>query len=65
MDDQDVSSAVIPPVAYSVEEAAKALRLSRETLYELIRSQRLRSIKVGRRRLVPLSALTEFVDGRQ
>lgn len=54
---------VVPAVLYSVDEAALALRLSRSALYELIRSGRLRSVKSGRRRLVPVAALTEYVDG--
>jgi excisionase family DNA binding protein len=51
----------IPPVLYRVDEAALALRLSRSVLYELIRSGRLRTVKVGRRRLVPVDALVECV----
>lgn len=47
---------------YDVDEAAEALRLSRSVLYELIRSGRLRTVKQGRRRLVPVSALAEYVD---
>jgi excisionase family DNA binding protein len=41
--------------------AAAALRLSRSVLYELIRSGQLRTVKQGRRRLVPVSALAEYV----
>ena len=51
----------VPAVLYRVEEAAMALRLSRSSVYELIRSGRLRTVKAGRRRLVPVEALTEFV----
>lgn len=57
-----VSTAVVPAVLYGVDEAAIALRLSRSLIYELIRSGRLRSVKQGRRRLVPVSALEEYVD---
>jgi excisionase family DNA binding protein len=52
----------VPAVLYDVDEAAEALRLSRSVLYELIRSGRLRTVKQGRRRLVPVSALAEYVD---
>jgi excisionase family DNA binding protein len=52
----------VVPVVYRVEEAAMALRLSRRTIYELIRSGRLRTVKVGTRRLVPVVALSEYVE---
>jgi excisionase family DNA binding protein len=51
----------IPPVLYRVEEAAEALRVSRSVLYELIRSDQLRTVKVGRSRRVPVAALAECV----
>jgi excisionase family DNA binding protein len=34
---------------------------SRSVLYELIRSGQLRTVKQGRRRLVPVTALAEYV----
>ena len=52
----------VPAVVYRVDEAALALRLSRSGIYELIRSGRLRSVKHGRRRLIPVAALTEYVS---
>ena len=51
----------VPAVLYDVDEAAEALRLSRSALYELIRSGQLESVKSGRRRLVPVAALAEYV----
>lgn len=45
--------AMITPVMYRVGEAAEALRLSRTAIYELIRSEQLRSVKVGKRRSSP------------
>ena len=48
-------------LCYRVDEAAEALQLSRSLIYELIRSGRLRSVKAGRRRLVPVEALKEYV----
>lgn len=57
-----MSERIVVPVLYNVDEAAQALRLSRSVIYELIRSGRLRTIKQGSRRLVPVAALTEYVE---
>ncbi|WP_067466230.1 helix-turn-helix domain-containing protein [Actinomadura macra] len=46
----------------TVDEAADRLRVSRWTLYNLIRSNQLRTVKIGRRRLVPVNALAECLD---
>ncbi|MFL6053320.1 MAG: helix-turn-helix domain-containing protein [Actinoallomurus sp.] len=46
----------------TVDEAAERLRVSRWTLYNLIRSNQLRTVKIGRRRLVPASAITECLN---
>ncbi|SNR96321.1 helix-turn-helix domain-containing protein [Actinomadura mexicana] len=46
----------------TVDEAAERLRVSRWTLYNLIRSNQLRTVKIGRRRLVPVNALVEYLD---
>ena len=51
----------VTALLYRVEEAAAALRLSRSVVYELIRSGQLRTVKAGRRRLVPVEALAEYV----
>jgi len=53
---------MITPVMYRVGEAAEALRLSRTAIYELIRSEQLRSVKVGKRRLVPVAAVADYVE---
>ncbi|GLZ08864.1 hypothetical protein Acsp03_63300 [Actinomadura sp. NBRC 104412] len=45
----------------TVNEAAAQLRVSRWTLYNLIRSNELRSITIGRRRFVPVQALDELI----
>ncbi|MGK5557676.1 helix-turn-helix domain-containing protein [Actinomadura kijaniata] len=46
----------------TVDEAAERLRVSRWTIYNLIRSNQLRTVKIGRRRLVPAAALAECLD---
>jgi excisionase family DNA binding protein len=44
-------------------EAAVLLSVSRDTVYVLLRSGRLRSVKVGRARLIPVSAIEDFLSG--
>jgi len=45
------------PEFLTVEEAAKALRLSRNGTYEAIRKEEIPSVRIGRRILVPVDAL--------
>jgi excisionase family DNA binding protein len=52
-------------LAYSVEEACQALGIGRALTYELLTSGRIRSIKVGARRLIPASALSDFLAGAE
>jgi excisionase family DNA binding protein len=46
---------------YRIPEAMRLLSLSRSVIYQLIRSGRLRTVKEGRTRLVPATAVTEYV----
>ena len=46
---------------YRVRDAMTALSLSRSVIYEQIRSGRLRSVTQGRSRLIPASAIAEYV----
>ncbi|MCT9931877.1 helix-turn-helix domain-containing protein [Planotetraspora sp. A-T 1434] len=46
---------------YRVPDAVKVLGVGRSTLYDLIRQGRLRSVKQGRTRLIPASAIAEYV----
>ncbi|MBE1877839.1 helix-turn-helix domain-containing protein [Myceligenerans pegani] len=57
------TAANVVPVLYRVEDAARALSLSRRTVYDLIRCGALRTVKVGARRLVPVSAVVEYANG--
>ena len=49
------------PLAYSLERAAALVDLSRRSLYRLIDSGELRTVKVGGRRLVPAQELARLV----
>jgi excisionase family DNA binding protein len=46
---------------YRVADAMDVLSMSRSVLYEQIRSGRLRSVTQGRRRLIPASAIVDYV----
>ena len=46
----------------TVQETADWLRVSRWSVYNLIRANQLRTIKIGRRRLVTRAALAEYVE---
>ena len=48
------------PDMMSVPEAAKELRIGKNRTYELIKEGRLEAIRVGRKLIVPKSALYEF-----
>ncbi len=47
---------------HPVEVVMERLCLGRSTVFNLIASGQLRSVKVGRRRLVPESAIAEFIE---
>lgn len=55
------ASGDVRPVLWRVPEAMSLLNVSRSVLYEQIRSGRLRSVKVGRTRLVPAEAIDDYV----
>jgi excisionase family DNA binding protein len=46
---------------YKVSDVMQVLSLSRTVIFELLRSGRLRSVKQGRTRLIPASALREYI----
>lgn len=52
---------VIQPQLYRIPEAMRALSMSRSVIYELIRSGRLRSVREGRARLIPATAIAEYI----
>jgi excisionase family DNA binding protein len=59
-------TAPLPDRLLSIEEAAQHLGgIARSTVYREIGAGRLRTIKVGSRRLVPSSALVDFIEERR
>jgi excisionase family DNA binding protein len=53
-----------PPRLLSVAEAADALGLSRALLYRELSAGRLRTVHIGRRRLVPEAAIADYIAER-
>ena len=61
----EVGSAASAPVRLlSIGEGAAALGIGRTTLYAELASGHVHSIKVGRRRLIPTSAIANYIDAR-
>jgi excisionase family DNA binding protein len=50
-------------LAYSPDEAAELLGISKELVHDLLRTGQLRSVKAGRRRLIGRHHLEEFLAG--
>ena len=48
-------------VVYTVEEAALVLKISRWKMFELIRTNQLRSVKIGGLRRIPHVAIDEYI----
>jgi excisionase family DNA binding protein len=47
--------------AYTVEQVAKMLNISRDKVYYLLRTRQLRSIKIGKSRRITDQHLADFV----
>jgi excisionase family DNA binding protein len=50
------------PVTISVEEAALLLGIGRTVAYRLVLARDLRSVKIGRRRLVVRASIQEYIS---
>lgn len=55
----------VEPLVYTPQEAADALRISRPMIYKLIDAGDLRSLKIGSRRMIPLTAIEALLDGAE
>ena len=47
----------VPRLAYDIDEGCAALGISRPTILDLIRAGRIRTVTIGRRRVIPLTEL--------
>ena len=52
-------------LAYSITEAAEAMSLSRSAVKELVYQNKLGSVRVGRRRIIPRWALEQFLNNTE
>jgi excisionase family DNA binding protein len=52
----------LPPLAYTVREAQQVLRLSKTSIYELIKSGELKTVKRAGRRLVPRASAEALLN---
>ncbi len=58
----DVESTEKKRLTLDVVEAAQLLGLGRNTTYTLVRSGRLRSVRIGRRLVIPRSEVDAFLE---
>jgi len=66
LDERDALQAVATPSnALRMDEAGRRLGLSEREVQRQVLKGTLRSVKVGRVRLIPLSALDEFLDAQR
>lgn len=54
-----------PPLAYSIKEACAASSLGRTSIYAHISAGRLRSVRLGRRTLIPADSLHALLEGKE
>jgi excisionase family DNA binding protein len=51
------------PLLVTAERASELTQLGRSTIYQLLKSGELQSVKIGRSRRIPRKALEDFVAG--
>ena len=50
------------PILVSVADAARMLSIGRTAAWELVRKQKIKSVKIGRTRRVPIVAIQDYVN---
>ena len=51
-----------PPMLLTIEETARTLRIGRSIVWQLVKSDALRSVKIGASRRVPVEAITDYTS---
>ena len=54
----------ITPVVVTINEAAAALRMARSSIYKMIATQRIKTVKFGRSRRIPVAELQRLAASR-
>lgn len=57
-----IGSTPIKKILYSVEDTAAALSMGRTTIFALIVEGQIKSVKIGKRRLVAASEIEAYVE---
>jgi excisionase family DNA binding protein len=50
------------PVLITVDELAARLSIGRTAAWELVRKRKIKSVKIGRTRRVPVTSLQEYIE---
>lgn len=53
-----------PAIAASIPESARIVGVSRSLIYKMLNEGRLPSVKIGRRRVIPIEALRAFIEAQ-
>jgi excisionase family DNA binding protein len=50
------------PILVTVDELAARLSIGRTVAWELVRKRKIKSVKIGRTRRIPITAIQEYVE---
>jgi excisionase family DNA binding protein len=54
----------IPPIGVSIPQAAKLLNIGKPLLARLVKTEQIRAVKLGKRVVISVQSLRDFVDGK-
>lgn len=52
----------LPLLVLTLEEAAEVLHCGRSTMFEMVNAGKIRTVQVGRKRLVPVKEIERFLE---